>query len=66
MSTYLVHMDTEIFPEPESFKPERWIEATDKGEHLSKFVVSFTRGSRICIGMKYVLNPYRSVVPRLS
>ncbi|KAK8023456.1 benzoate 4-monooxygenase cytochrome P450 [Apiospora marii] len=51
MSSYLVHMDSQVFPEPERFKPERWVEAADKGEHLSKFVVSFTRGSRICLGM---------------
>ncbi|ORY63203.1 cytochrome P450 [Pseudomassariella vexata] len=51
MSGYFVHMDPHIFPEPESFKPERWIEAAKNGEHLNKFIVSFSRGSRICLGM---------------
>ncbi|XXG95762.1 hypothetical protein Hte_002033 [Hypoxylon texense] len=51
MCTYFVHMDPRIFPEPESFKPERWIEAAKNGEHLNRFLVSFSKGSRICLGM---------------
>ncbi|KAI0460036.1 cytochrome P450 [Xylaria acuta] len=51
ISTFFVHMDPTVFPDPESFKPERWIEAAEKGERLNKFLVSFGRGSRICLGM---------------
>ncbi|KAI0467426.1 cytochrome P450 [Xylaria cf. heliscus] len=49
MSTYFVHMDPEIFPEPTSFKPERWIES--QGQHLTKFITAFSKGSRNCLGM---------------
>ncbi|KAK3936257.1 cytochrome P450 [Diplogelasinospora grovesii] len=49
MSTYFVHMDPEIFPDPASFKPERWIES--RGQHLTKFITAFSRGSRNCLGM---------------
>ncbi|KAI1811309.1 cytochrome P450 [Poronia punctata] len=49
MSTYFVHMDEEIFPEPASFKPERWIES--QGQHLTKFITAFGKGSRNCLGM---------------
>ncbi|KAI1777244.1 cytochrome P450 [Hypoxylon cercidicola] len=48
---YFVHMDPKIFPEPETFKPERWIEAAEKGQHLNKFIVAFSKGSRVCLGM---------------
>ncbi|KAJ3494206.1 hypothetical protein NLG97_g4228 [Lecanicillium saksenae] len=51
MSSYFVHMDRIIFPEPESFNPDRWIEATAQGKNLTKFIVSFGRGSRACVGM---------------
>ncbi|KAI1393513.1 cytochrome P450 [Hypoxylon trugodes] len=51
MSSYFVHMDPRVFPEPASFKPERWIEAAKNGQHLNKYIVSFSRGSRICLGM---------------
>ncbi|KAJ5558222.1 hypothetical protein N7535_008437 [Penicillium sp. DV-2018c] len=50
-SNYFVHMDPTIFPEPEKFDPERWIRASEKGEYLSRYIVSFTRGSRQCLGM---------------
>lgn len=53
MSTisYFVHMDPTIFPDPESFDPERWMHV-DKQTPLTKFLVPFTRGSRACVGMK--------------
>ncbi|KAJ6019622.1 hypothetical protein N7522_001689 [Penicillium canescens] len=50
-SNYFVHMDSTLFPEPEKFDPERWIRAAEKGEYLNRFIVSFTKGSRQCLGM---------------
>ena len=52
MSSYFVLMDPEVFPDPEHFEPERWIRATEQGENLTKFLVSFTKGSRDCLGIK--------------
>lgn len=46
---YFVLMDPTIFPEPDVFRPERWIE---DGQHLSKHQVSFNKGGRQCIGIK--------------
>jgi cytochrome P450 len=51
MSSYLVHHDETIFPDSHSFKPERWIEVGDRSDRLTKYMVSFTRGSRACLGM---------------
>lgn len=51
-SNYFVHMDETLFPKPHKFDPERWIRAAEKGEHLSRFIVAFTKGSRQCLGMK--------------
>ncbi|KAJ5250815.1 hypothetical protein N7489_001225 [Penicillium chrysogenum] len=50
-SNYFVHMDPALFPEPEKFDPERWIRAAEKGEYLGRYIVSFTKGSRQCLGM---------------
>ncbi|GAD93895.1 benzoate 4-monooxygenase cytochrome P450, putative [Paecilomyces variotii No. 5] len=50
-SSYFVHMDPSIFPDPGSFDPERWIRAAEKGERLDRFIVSFTKGSRQCLGI---------------
>lgn len=45
-------MDPEAFPEPESFEPERWLRATERGDKLHRHLVAFSSGSRQCVGMK--------------
>lgn len=47
-------MDPTIFPNPDSFDPERWIRAAARGERLDQFIVSFTKGGRQCLGIKYL------------
>lgn len=47
-------MDPSIFPDPHTFDPERWTRAAAKGERLDRYLVNFSKGSRICLGMKLV------------
>ncbi|KAL8882709.1 MAG: hypothetical protein Q9198_000342 [Flavoplaca austrocitrina] len=47
MSALLVHDDPAIFPDPRTFKPERFLEQPE----LRKYVISFSRGSRQCVGL---------------
>ncbi|KAF1918736.1 cytochrome P450 monooxygenase-like protein [Ampelomyces quisqualis] len=42
-----VHYNSDIFPEPNQFKPERWLESND----LDNWMVAFSRGPRACIGI---------------
>ncbi|KAI9149647.1 Cytochrome P476 monooxygenase [Paramyrothecium foliicola] len=51
MSTYFVHTDEELYPDPMAFKPERWIKAAEDGVPLKKFLTNFSQGSRQCIGI---------------
>lgn len=50
MSAYLMHSDPSAYPEPNEFKPERWIGEIDP--IMNKNYVPFCRGSRNCLGMK--------------
>lgn len=47
-SSYLLHTDPDVFPDPFAFRPERWIENPDLKRHL----FAFSRGGRGCLGMK--------------
>lgn len=41
--------DPAIFTDPNVFKPERWLD-TEASKHLDKHLISFSRGTRGCIG----------------
>lgn len=42
-----VHYNASIFPSPEEFIPERWLEAPE----LDNWLVAFSRGPRMCLGI---------------
>ncbi|PYH47883.1 cytochrome P450 [Aspergillus saccharolyticus JOP 1030-1] len=50
-SSYFIHHNPVLFPNPKVFDPERWITARQEGVNLSKYLVAFTRGTRACVGM---------------
>lgn len=47
MTSVLVHQDSSFFSDPHLFRPERWIE----NPRLDRFLVSFSKGSRQCLGI---------------
>ncbi len=59
--------DPEIFPEPRTFKPDRWMNnpKTKTGESLERYYVGFGKGTRSCLGIKYALflsfSPIRTI-----
>ena len=52
MTVPLLHHEETIFPDSYSFTPERWINGkTPDGRPLDKFLMTFGRGARQCVGM---------------
>ena len=49
MTAVLMHENPTIFPDPREFRPERWL--NQEGVRAEKYLVSFSRGIRACIGM---------------
>ena len=51
---YFISTNAGIFPNPFAFDPDRWIRAEESGQRLDRFALSFSKGSRACLGIKYV------------
>jgi hypothetical protein len=57
-SSRILHHNPKYFPDPFKFNPERWITKDGKRNVLlEKYILSFSMGSRICLGIKYVTCP---------
>jgi len=54
MSAFFLAFNPEIFPDPYEFRPQRWLDAWEKGVKLGRFLPTFSKGTRGCLGMKYV------------
>lgn len=63
MTSVLLHHNEENFPDSYRFVPERWI--GEDAKKLDKYMVSFGKGSRICLGMPQSYGIMRVVLARL-
>ncbi|KAI4248152.1 MAG: hypothetical protein L6R40_001241 [Gallowayella cf. fulva] len=48
MTSVLMHNNTDLFPNPHTFDPERWLQPDSA--RLRKYIVPFSKGSRQCLG----------------
>ncbi|KAE8351816.1 elymoclavine monooxygenase [Aspergillus coremiiformis] len=48
VSLLSVQQNPQLFPQPQTFRPERWL--GDEGKAIEKWNVAFSRGPRQCIG----------------
>jgi cytochrome P450 len=46
-----ISYNSNIFPSPTTFDPERWLKGEESRELKEKYLVSFSKGARRCIGM---------------
>lgn len=53
MSSVIIHHDENVFPDSNFFLPERWLdEGNQHRKELDRYLLSFSKGSRACIGIK--------------
>jgi cytochrome P450 len=54
ISMYTTHRDARFFPEPDEFRPERWLDGLEKRLPRGAFI-PFGMGSRMCIGAAFAM-----------
>jgi cytochrome P450 len=50
MQCYTTHRDPVVFPDPESFSPDRWIKSNGGTSEMKEAFMPFTKGTRVCLG----------------
>lgn len=50
MTSMINHWDERLFPEPDAFRPERWLVDGQPNYKLLRFLMAFGKGSRSCLG----------------
>jgi hypothetical protein len=52
MTSAHIHMNPRLFPDPQAFQPERWLDSEGhRLRDLDKYIMSFSKGSRQCLGI---------------
>ncbi|KAI9701845.1 MAG: hypothetical protein M1836_001189 [Candelina mexicana] len=54
MTSVFMHQDPTIFPDPQTFRPERWMDLKER-QRLDRYLVPFSKGSRQCAGINLAL-----------
>ena len=54
VSQYVTHRDPELFPDPEAFRPERWVPGFERSLPRGAYV-PFGGGTRRCLGDQFAL-----------
>src|SRR5215471_10593727 len=50
MQSYTTHRDRHVFPDPETFKPSRWLSG-NVTQDMNELFMPFSKGARVCLGV---------------
>ncbi|PWY90379.1 benzoate 4-monooxygenase cytochrome P450 [Aspergillus sclerotioniger CBS 115572] len=48
--TYVAHRDPLLFPDPDAYRPGRWLDNTEQTKQMREAFIPFSTGARGCIG----------------
>lgn len=66
INAWVLHRNGQIFPDPNSFIPERWLENSPETlKEMEQSFFTFGSGSRTCIGKNISLMEMHKIVPQL-
>ena len=60
---YALHRNADVFPEPETWRPERWLQASEAGlKEMLRWFWAFGSGGRMCIGSNLAMQEMKLIV----
>lgn len=62
---YIAHRDPRIFPNPDSYVPERWLVESERTREMRAVFIPFTTGPRACIGRNITMMEQQILVATL-
>ena len=66
MQCYTTQRDPVIYPDPESFKPERWLVAQDVTYEMKELFMPFSKGTRACLGKNLAMMELKLLTASLA
>ena len=54
-SASTVHRNPDVFPDPDTWQPERWLDGQDDGGEKEKWFWAFSSGPRMCLGQHFAI-----------
>ncbi|KIX94537.1 uncharacterized protein Z520_09583 [Fonsecaea multimorphosa CBS 102226] len=66
MQCYSTQRDPEIFSEPESFKPERWMSPQDLTSEMKEMFMPFSKGTRACLGKNLAMIELKLITANIA
>ncbi|KAE8153133.1 benzoate 4-monooxygenase cytochrome P450 [Aspergillus avenaceus] len=65
VSAYIVHRDPTLFPKPDSYIPERWLDNSETAKDMRAAFIPFTTGPRACIGRNITMMEQQILIATL-
>lgn len=59
---YTLHRRADVFPDPEAWKPERWLDASEEQKaEMGRWFWAFGSGGRMCIGSNFAMQEMKLI-----
>ncbi|KAK9247336.1 cytochrome P450 [Lipomyces tetrasporus] len=62
MQPWTLHRDPSVFPDPETFDPDRWLKSDSEALHrMNRSFMTFGAGIRMCVGMNLAMEDMKFI-----